>query len=123
MVKFKILLRNIIPAVLFLLISTIILSFFSYFNILNGNIINILQLLISFISIMIGSYKQGISSVKYGYFEGMKVGGCFVLIFILINLLFIRLFNIKNLIYYLLILILSSFGGMIGISRKKNNRN
>lgn len=119
--KIKTLGKNLSLSLFFLIISTFILSIFSYFNLLNGKIITIIQMVLCFISIFIASFKQGICSTKRGYLEGLKIGMIFLIIIIIINLLFYRLFHFKNYIYYLLILSVSAFGGMIGISRKKNN--
>ena len=117
----KIMFKNFGISIFFLIISTLMISIFSYFNILNGNLLSVFQVIFCFISIIIGSYKQGKCSQKRGYLEGIKIGGIYLILFSAINLFFFRMLHIKNYIYYLLILIISSFGGMIGISRKKNN--
>lgn len=119
--KLKILGKNFGVSLLVLIISTLLLSILSYFNILSGKSLVIIEALICFISILIGSYKQGKCSSKRGYLEGIKIGGLYLLLFIIANLIFYQLFQFKNYIYYILILIISAFGGMIGISRKKNN--
>ena len=121
MAKFKQLSKNFLYSFIFLLTSILIASLFSYFNLLNGKILTITQIIICFISIIIGSYKQGKCSSKKGYLEGLKIGFIYTIIFILLNLILYRLFHLKNLIYYILILIVSTFGGMLGISRKKNS--
>lgn len=119
--RLKIMGNNFLFSFLFLIISTFILSLFSYFNIINGKAITIIQLFICFIAIFMASFKQGKNSNKYGYLEGIKMGSIYLVLFIILNIIFCRLFQLKNYIYYLIIIILSAFGGMIGISRKKNN--
>ena len=119
--KLKILGKNFLTSVFILIISMFVLSVLSYFNILNGKALIIIQMLICFLSILIGSYKQGKCSNKKGYIEGAKIGGLYLILFSIINIIFYRLFHLKNYLYYILTLIISAFGGMIGISRKKNN--
>ena len=113
--------NNFLISFLFLMISTFFISLLSYFNIINSKLITISQLIICFTSIFIASYKQGKLSDKYGYLEGIKMGSIYLALFVLLNIIFCKLFQVKNYIYYLLIIIVSAFGGMFGISRKKNN--
>lgn len=119
--KLKILGKNFLTSVLILIISMFILSVLSYFNILNGKTLIIIQMLICFLSILIGSYKQGKCSNKKGYLEGTKIGVLYLIIFFILNITFYRLLQQKNYLYYILVLIISAFGGMLGISKKKNN--
>jgi len=119
--KLKVIGKNILTSSIFLLIAIFFFSVLSYFNILNGKVLSIVEIIIIFIAILIGAYKQGKFSNKRGYLEGLKIGAVYLLLFIVINAIFYKLFHLKNIIYYTLILIISAFGGMIGISRKKNN--
>ena len=102
-------------------ISYILITLFSYFNIFNTTIINVLKLFTIVISIFIGSFIIGKKSLKKGYLEGLKYSLIFVLLILIINIIFIRYFNIKLIIYYLIIIISSILGSMFGINYKKNN--
>lgn len=116
--------KNIILSLLYylaiILVSIFIVTVFGYFNIFESSTINLLKTLISFISIFISSFIIGTKSVKNGYVEGLKIGGIVVILFLIISLTF-GIFSWKSLIYYLIILIVSSLGGMVGINFKKLN--
>ena len=58
---------------------------------------------------------------KKGYLEGLKVGIISIIIFLIISYLaFDKVINIKNIIFYFILLISSVLGSMIGINKKKN---
>ena len=101
-----------------ILITTIIITIFNYFNILNDIPLKIIMLLIPIISIFIGSFKIGRVSNKKGYIEGLKYGLIWALIFIIINLI-IKNFTILSIIYYIVLLLTSTFAGILGINKKK----
>ena len=101
-----------------ILISTLIFTIFNYFNILTDRLNSILKLLIPIISIAISSYILGTKSIKKGYLEGIKLSLIIIIIFILISITFSK-FNIKSLIYYLILITTSTLSSMIGINRKK----
>ncbi len=65
-------------------------------------------------------FKNGKISKSKGYLAGLKIGLIFIAILIIFNLIFLRNFKISLLIYYLLLLMSSVLGGMLGINRKKN---
>lgn len=97
-------------------ISTIVLSLFNLFGI-SKSITNILSIIIMIITFIIMGFLKGKSSANKGYFQGLKIGSIFILI-----LFFISFFNFsfKSLLYYLILLLSSVFGAMIGINKKSN---
>lgn len=107
--------------ILSIIIFTFILTIFNYFELINNNIINVFKLIIVLLSIFINSYILGKNSKSKGYLEGLKFGIIFIIFILVYNLLFIKVFSIKILIYYILILITSIVASTIGINRKKDN--
>ena len=101
-----------------LIISTLILTIFNYFNILNQKIITILKLLIPIIAIFIASFKLGTHSKQKGYLEGLKIGIIIILTFTIIVLLLDKI-SIKSLLYYTILVLTAMLSSMIGINRKK----
>ena len=120
MLFLKKLLSNFLFAFIFIIILIGITTFFSYFNILNNNIIKIIKLLIPIIAIFISSFRMGKCGKKRGYLQGIYLGISFISFIFLINLLFFKSLDLKLLIYYLIILLVSAFGGMFGITKKSN---
>jgi len=104
-----------------LLIFTSILSILYYFNIISDTTLNILKLITTAISLLIGGIYIGNKANKKGYLEGLKVGLIIIfLLFIISYLAFDKSINIKASIYYLILLAFSIIGSMIGINKKKN---
>lgn len=89
-----------------------------YFNIISPTTYNILKIIFLLLSIFINSFILGKKALKKGYLEGIKLSLPIILLFLLTTLL-TKTFTFKVLLYYLIILITSSFGSMVGISRKK----
>lgn len=121
MKKFKEMLKNVLLSSLILIISLFIISILSYFNIINGKVVMILELILCFTVIFITAIKQGKKSSKYGFLEGLETGLVFIILFLIINCAIYNCFKIKNFIYYLIILTISTIGGMLGIAKKKNS--
>ena len=122
MVKY---LKNISISILYIIVSILILTFittlFSYFNIIGEKTISIFKITIPIISLFIGGFYIGKRSIKKGWFEGLKLGLIFIILLIIFEFFALDIsFKGKNIIYYLIIIISSIFGSMIGISNKKN---
>ena len=105
-----------------MLVLNLIVSIFHYFNLLNGNVIGYLKLFIIAISMIIGGIYIGGKTTRKGWLEGLKVGSIVILIFFVIGYLaFDQGIDIKNLIYYLILLVSSTLGSMVGISKVRQN--
>lgn len=102
-----------------LFISIILITILNYFNIINLSILNILKIIIIIISIFIGSFKLGKTSKSKGYLEGLKYGLIFSLLLVIVNLIFYKVFKLKTLIYYIIIIFTSILASTIGINKKK----
>lgn len=100
---------------------TFIITILSYFNLMSDKTISIFKIIIPIISLLIGSFYIGKRSIKKGFLEGLKLGFIFSIILIIFNYLaFDNLFKIKYLLFYLILIITSILGSMIGINRRKN---
>ena len=104
-----------------IIVGTFIVTLFNYFNLLSSNVANTLILIIVIVSLFIGSFLLGKKSNKKGYLEGIKYSVIFILFLVIINLIFIKVFEIKSLIYFLIIIISSTFGSMLGINKNGTN--
>ncbi len=109
-------------SILLFLILTLVVTTFNYFNLLSINGINISKIIIPIISVLSGSFYMGTKVKNKGWLEGIKLSSLIILILLIIDLLvFKNSFEIKNLIYYIIILVSSMVGSMIGINKKKKN--
>ena len=103
-----------------IIIGTFMITLLNYFNLLSSNLANTLKLIIVIVSIFVGGFLLGKKSNKKGYLEGIKYSVIFILFLVIINLVIIRNFDIKSIIYFLIIIGSSTFGSMIGINKKRN---
>ena len=101
-----------------LIIFNLIISILYYFNVLNDNSINYINFIIIILSMLIGGIYIGSKTNKKGYFEGLKIGLIIFILFFLVSYLGFNSFKIKYLIYYLVLILSSTIGSMIGISKK-----
>lgn len=105
-----------------LLLTTLIITLISYFNIFGTKIIKILEYLLIIISLFIGGVYIGKRSSNKGYIEGFKIGLITIsILFIIGYLVLSKEINYKSLIYYLIIVISSILGSIIGINKKLRN--
>ena len=102
-------------------LALLIISTLYYFNILSDKIASYLRPLSILLILFITSYKLGKKSIKNGYLEGFKLGSLVIVFFFILSLIFFRnYFKIRLILYYLILLITSILGSMIGISKKKS---
>ena len=106
-----------------LLILTLLLTLFNYFNLFSNGIVSTFKIIIPIISLFAGGFFIGKKSSKKGWLEGLKLSLIFTIILILFNLLGLgNKLELKNILYYLIIIISCIFGGMLGIN-KNNSEN
>ena len=109
---------SLIYIITILLVLTLILTIFNYFNIISNT--SIFKILIPIISTFIGGLIIGIKSNKRGFKEGLKLGSIFIFILLVLDIVLFK-FQFKSIIYYLILITTTSLGSMIGINIKKSN--
>lgn len=111
-----------ILAILFSL--TIILTIMSYFDVFGEKITTIFKILIPIISLFIGGIQIGKKSIKKGWLEGLKLSLIFIIILLIFNYLGLnKNFEAKNILFYIILIISTMFGSMIGINKNKETSN
>ena len=100
--------------------SIFIITIFSYFDIISPNAVKILKLLSIITSVFVGGFIIGKINNKKSYIEGMKLS--FIIVFILLALsLVLKSANINSILYYIILVISTIFGSMIGALKKIKN--
>lgn len=112
-------LKSMVYTLSIILVGTIILTIFNYFNILSGIPHKVIMLFIPIIGLFVGSFKIGKSSNKKGYVEGLKYSAIWIILLIFINLI-TKNFTVLSIIYYIILLLVSIFASILGINKKKN---
>ena len=105
-----------------IIVLSIITCILNYFNICDSNTVNILKLFTVIISMIIGGIYVGSCTKDKGYIQGLKIGLIYdVILFIISILVFHNSFHKEMIIYYLIIIVSSILGSIIGINKKKSN--
>lgn len=102
------------------LVGAFILNIFNYFDLLSSSVYKIFILFILVIGIGVTSFILGKGSLKKGYIEGLRYGAILCLFMFLFSFLaFDMSFGIKNIVYFLIVIIISMIGAIMGINKKK----
>lgn len=103
-----------------ILIGALLTSILYYFNVTTDKLNSIFLYSVSILSFFVGSLKLG-KELKYkGLVTGLIYFAIlFVFMVFLSNVIFKENFSIKNVIYYLVLLIFSILGGVIGKNMKE----
>jgi len=103
-----------------IVILTMLMTLFSYFDIFGKAFVSTMKIIIPILSFFIGGISLGKKSNQKGWLEGIKLGLILIIMILIFNYLALDWnFNLKNILYYLILMMGSIFGSMIGISRKK----
>ena len=86
---------------------------------LNNINFTLINYIFNSIFFLILGIKNGKKSTNKAYLNGLKYGLTIVIILFLINIIFIRNISSYTFIYYVLIIISTTIGSMIGINIKK----
>jgi len=103
----------------FLIIFAAILSCFNVFNLMYSKSTDIVIMIGMVLSLFLIGFSYGKKAEKKGFLEGLKIGICFILLLVFINLIFYQTgFSIERIIYYTVLILSSTLGSMIGINKK-----
>lgn len=108
----------------FILGLTFIFTLLNYIGILNNTAINIIKIIIPVISMFIGGFIIGKKTGKKGWLEGLKLSLIFLIILTLFNYLGLKsTLSLKVIIYYLILIISTMFGSIVGVNKYKPQKN
>ena len=113
--------KIIITTLLSIIILGLILTILYYFDIINNNIYNIMKMVIVLLSLFINAFFLGKNSTKYGLVEGLKLGAIFLIIMFIIKIFTSNSFDIRTVIYSIIILLTTSIGSVIDKNKKEIN--
>lgn len=113
--------KIIITTLLSIIILGFILTILYYFDIISNNIYNIMKMVIVLLSLFINAFFLGKNSTKYGLVEGLKLGAIIIIIMFIIKIFTSNSFDIRTVIYSIIILLTTSIGSVIGINKKEIN--
>ena len=118
MIKIKNFSLSCLFIVCFVIILTFITTILNYFNIISDSTISIIEIITMSLSSLAGGIYLGINSKKGGYKNGIILGLIYSIFLILLDLIFFD-FKFKYLLFYLIIIISSMLGSIIGIQKNR----
>lgn len=105
-----------------ILVLILIVTVFNYFNLMGSGVTSAIKFIVPVGSLFVTSLLLGKKAKKRGILEGLKFGGIFIfIILVLNNLILMNSFEVKILIYYVILLVSAMLGSMIGINLKKSD--
>ena len=112
--------KALIISFLGILIMTLLTTLLYYFDVISTNVGSIFNIITPILFILIGTIYLGIKTEKKGWLAGIKYSLLFLILISLINIIFYHKdYQLINILYYLIIIMTSILGSMIGINIKK----
>lgn len=106
-----------------ILVCTLIITSLSIINFTSSKSTSILELISIILCLFINSFLLGKKASNKGYLEGLKLGFSVSLTYLILSILVFSFhINFKNILFYILLIIISMFGSMIGINKKLDNK-
>ena len=113
---------NYIKSILIFLSSIIFIPFLlTIFNLLKLETNRITIIIIGAILMFIVGIITGRNSNSKGYLKGLLVSTICILLVVIMSLIFKYSLNINSIIYYIILIITTIFGSMIGINKKNKD--
>lgn len=107
---------------LILLLSLFLVTTLYYFNLLGSKVFSIMELLIPLLTCFISGILVGKKASNKGWLAGLEMGFVYFIFFLLFAFLGLQhKFQMTNILFYLVMVFASTFGGMIGIGYKKKD--
>lgn len=119
-------LKNLGISLLYIIVPILVLTFIStllhYLGLFNNSIMKIVKIIIPIVSMFVGGFIIGKKQGRNGWLEGLKLGLIFLIILTLFNILGLdSAISIKMVIYYLILVIATILGSIVGVNRLKPN--
>lgn len=102
-----------------ILITLLLITSLYYFNLISPSAYNIIKIIVLLLTLFTNGFLIGKSSSKKGYLEGIKLSIPIIILFLIITLI-TKSFTIKVILYYIILILTTSFGSMVGINKKES---
>ena len=103
---------------LIIILVSIILGTLSFYYLIEEKVVYIIQYMLLFVVLFINGYKLGMIKHKNGYLEGIKFGLLIDIMLIILGLFIDKNFNFYKILYYILIILTSTVGSILGVNKK-----
>ncbi len=104
-----------------LLIYLIIITTLAHFNLISYKTVSVLSFIFMCLLFMYNGFSLGKKSSKRGFLSGLMIGTINIILVLLLAIILRSIPGFKSLIYFAVLLLSSTLGGMFGINFKKEN--
>lgn len=112
--------KSYIFGIIVFLTLNLVVTILSFFDLMNDNIINIIKTTIFIITFLLSGIFLGFNNKRKILINGLALSSIFIIISVLLILILPNIeFNIRIVLYYLLLIIIINIGNIIGIKIKK----
>lgn len=101
-----------------LLIYLIIITTLNYFNIISPKVVSLISFIMIILLFLGIGFMVALRSAKKGYINGLIIGGFNIVLFLFLALILGAHPKLNVGIYFLILLLSSTIGGMFGINYK-----
>ena len=118
MFKYNNILKVVLRFLISILIYTLFITILSYFSIVSDRLLSIINFIFICILMFISGYELSKTYDSKGYLAGIIMGVINMIILLLISVVLRSGINGSTLLYYLILIMSSTIGGMTGINFK-----
>ena len=105
-----------------LFLCLIIITPFNYFNIISYKSVSLISFIVAILLFMMIGFMVALKSDKKGYINGLVIGVFNIILFVFLSLILVAHPKLNILIFFLIMIISSTIGGMFGINYKSKEK-
>lgn len=106
-----------------ILLCILLITILSIINFISSKSASILELISIILCLFINSFLLGKKASNKGYLEGLKLGSVISITYLILSILVFSFhINFKTILFYILLIIISMFGSMVGINKKLDSK-
>lgn len=106
-----------------ILLCILLITILSIINFISSKSASILELISIILCLFINSFLLGKKASNKGYLEGLKLGSSISITYLILSVLIFSFhINFKTILFYILLIIISMFGSMVGINKKLDSK-
>ena len=119
MAKYKKIFLNMAYFLMSLIIYLLIMTIFASLNVMSYKLISIMSFIYTILIFTFFGFKLARNTNKRGFLSGIFMGLANIFLMLLLSLIFNVSLDFKVIIYYLILIISSTLGGIVGINFKR----
>ncbi len=119
--RIKIYLRGVLIFYILFLMYLVIITTLNYYNVFNYKTISVVNFISMIMLFMFAGFGVALKSQKKGYINGLIIGAFNVVLFLFLAFILGESPKLTIGIYFLILLLSSTIGGMFGINFKNKN--